>query len=427
MAVARDPLCLPVAGFQAADIILTEDTFASAPFVAPEEGVAEAIGRIAAVLAASPVAGAALALLLRSSTGLTVPAALIAESATYSALQEGAEFRRWRSRHSPRPPETGDERVVVEHADGELRIVLSRPTRRNAVDWRMRDALVSALASAARDPGRRVVLSGRGPDFCAGGDLDEFGSRPDPAIAHVIRLTRSPAMLAHLLAARTTAHLHGACIGAGIELPAFAHRVVAAPRQQVWAAGGATRTGARRRRDCQLATPDRPLAHRVPGPGRPRPRRRRGAALGSDRRCSRRHSDVMNEYELAVSCLPDLQEERDHLAAMLPSGVLPPRSGRPKPDEPPRCAVLAWAQSGLMHLTGLRLRAAAGSPAPCAAPRRGDRGEPYRADAVRRSVRLDLARVLAFRASPCRMEQARDGVGERHLPASCAPQTAGWR
>ena len=229
VAVARDPLCLPVAGFQAADIILTEDTFASAPFVAPEEGVAEAIGRIAAVLAASPVAGAALALPLRSSTGLTVPAALIAESATYSALQEGAEFRRWRSRHSPRPPETGDERVVVEHADGELRIVLSRPTRRNAVDWRMRDALVSALASAARDPGRRVVLSGRGPDFCAGGDLDEFGSRPDPAIAHVTRLTRSPAMLAHMVAARTTAQLHGACIGAGIELPAFAHRVVAAP------------------------------------------------------------------------------------------------------------------------------------------------------------------------------------------------------
>jgi enoyl-CoA hydratase/carnithine racemase len=36
-------------------------------------------------------------------------------------------------------------------------------------------------------------------------------------------------MLAHMVAARTTAQLHGACIGAGIELPAFADRVVAAP------------------------------------------------------------------------------------------------------------------------------------------------------------------------------------------------------
>jgi enoyl-CoA hydratase/carnithine racemase len=35
-------------------------------------------------------------------------------------------------------------------------------------------------------------------------------------------------MLLHQLSARTTAHLHGACLGAGIELPAFARRVIAA-------------------------------------------------------------------------------------------------------------------------------------------------------------------------------------------------------
>jgi enoyl-CoA hydratase/carnithine racemase len=100
---------------------------------------------------------------------------------------------------------------VVERSGNELRITLSRPARRNAVDWRMRDALTAALAAAAREPGMRVVLTGAGPDFCAGGDLDEFGSRPDPATAHLVRLTRSPALLLHQLSARTTARVHGAC------------------------------------------------------------------------------------------------------------------------------------------------------------------------------------------------------------------------
>lgn len=227
LAVAPDPASLPARAAGAADIILTEDVRAAAPFTAPRAGVAGATAAIRQALTGSPVAGTALALLLRSSAGLTVPAALIAESATYSALQEGTEFRRWRSAHPPRPPEAGTDRVLAERSPGELRITLARPARRNAVDWRMRDALAGALAKAVAEPSLRVVLRGSGPDFCAGGDLDEFGSRPDPARAHLIRLTRSPAMLLHRLAGRTTAYLHGSCLGAGIELPAFVTRVVA--------------------------------------------------------------------------------------------------------------------------------------------------------------------------------------------------------
>jgi hypothetical protein len=233
LAVVRDPMCLPAAAFPAADVILTEDTAAGPPFVGPAEGPAAAIEKISASMDENPVAGTALALLLRTSAGLPVPAALIAESAAYSALQEGSEFRRWRSGRPARPPEPGTDRVLVEQAGCELRVTLSRPARRNAVDWRMRDALAGALAIAAADPGLRVVLRGAGPDFCAGGDLDEFGSRPDPAIAHLIRLTRSPASLMHVLAGRTTAYLHGSCLGAGIELPAFAGRVVAADNSRL--------------------------------------------------------------------------------------------------------------------------------------------------------------------------------------------------
>jgi enoyl-CoA hydratase/carnithine racemase len=42
-----------------------------------------------------------------------------------------------------------------------------------------------------------------------------------------VRTTRSPARLLALCAGRLRAEVHGACIGAGIELPAFAARVVA--------------------------------------------------------------------------------------------------------------------------------------------------------------------------------------------------------
>jgi enoyl-CoA hydratase/carnithine racemase len=72
-----------------------------------------------------------------------------------------------------------------------------------------------------------VILRGAGPAFCGGGDLAEFGTLPDPATAHGIRSTRSPGRLLAQCAERVRAELHGACVGAGIELPAFARRVVA--------------------------------------------------------------------------------------------------------------------------------------------------------------------------------------------------------
>ena len=226
--LAPDPAWLPIDAASAADVVLTEDPAANGPFTAPRHGLTASVTAISEILTAAPVAGTSLALLLRGSAAMPVPAALVAESVTYSALQEGAEFKRWRSANPPRPPGAETDRVRISRSPGEIAITLARPARRNAVDWRMRDDLVSALEMALDEPDRRVVLGGSGPDFSAGGDLDEFGSRPDPARAHLIRLTRSPALLLHRLASRTAARLHGHCLGAGIELPAFAARVAAA-------------------------------------------------------------------------------------------------------------------------------------------------------------------------------------------------------
>jgi enoyl-CoA hydratase/carnithine racemase len=74
-----------------------------------------------------------------------------------------------------------------------------------------------------------VDLYGNGPAFCSGGDLAEFGTSRDPAQAHLLRVARSPAALLQLCGPRVTAHLHGACVGVGVEPAAFAGRVLAAP------------------------------------------------------------------------------------------------------------------------------------------------------------------------------------------------------
>ena len=52
--------------------------------------------------------------------------------------------------------------------------------------------------------------------------------RQDVVTAHAARTTRSAARLLARLARRVTFRVHGACIGAGIELPAFGARVIAA-------------------------------------------------------------------------------------------------------------------------------------------------------------------------------------------------------
>jgi enoyl-CoA hydratase/carnithine racemase len=92
----------------------------------------------------------------------------------------------------------------------------------------MRDGLVEGLTVALADPSiTEVVLRGEGASFCSGGDLDEFGTTPDPATAHAVRTTRHPARALARLAGRLRAEVHGACVGAGVELPAWAGRVVA--------------------------------------------------------------------------------------------------------------------------------------------------------------------------------------------------------
>lgn len=188
------------------------------------------LATIAAAAAGAPLAAVSAAMLLRGSEARTVGESLHVESAVYSALQSGPEHARWRAAHVRRRRADDDAgRVGVERDGAVLRLTLQRPAVRNALDARMRDELVAALAIAEADPSLRVEIRGDGPTFCAGGDLDEFGTTPDPATGHVVRLSRSVAASLHRLSDRTAVFVHGHSAGSGVELAAFAGRVVANP------------------------------------------------------------------------------------------------------------------------------------------------------------------------------------------------------
>jgi hypothetical protein len=177
----------------------------------------------------APLACLGLVQLLRASLARTVHEGLVAESLVYSTLQSGPEFGAWLAGHSRKPREPSREPAVLVAREGaRLTLRLNRPEKRNAFSAEMRDALCEALRLALHDPEvAELELSGAGAAFCSGGDLDEFGTLPDPATAHAIRSTRNAALLLSQCAARTTARVHGACVGAGIELPAYCRRVVA--------------------------------------------------------------------------------------------------------------------------------------------------------------------------------------------------------
>ncbi len=189
--------------------------------------------QLASAIEAQPVAAATLAQLLRHNAQTDVIQGLLAESLAYSTLQQSSGFQHWLARRDkPAPAHEEPAPLLVERIAGanaaELLLTFNRPHKHNAYSSDLKDALCEALQLAAADPQvTQVTLQGNGASFSAGGDLAEFGSVEDAGAAHLSRTTRSAAALLASLTCRTAARLHGACIGAGIELPAFTAHVQA--------------------------------------------------------------------------------------------------------------------------------------------------------------------------------------------------------
>ncbi|MCM3886719.1 enoyl-CoA hydratase/isomerase family protein [Frankia sp. R82] len=258
----RVPAEIGAAGF---DILLTDEPGAPRPWVSAPGGLDAALDVLRTVVATRPFASVALVQLLRLSCQGDIRDAVVAESFAYSALQAGPEFAAWLddhrrrraarvhqrsappsrvdpsappassaqtvpSAHPAQPIQPAQPAVLVEREGSVLTVVLNRPGRHNAVNTDLRDGLVAAFRLAALDDALTAIrLAGAGPSFSSGGDLTEFGSLPDPGRAHAVRTSRSIPLNLLASGVPATAYVHGLCIGAGAELPAFCTRVVAAP------------------------------------------------------------------------------------------------------------------------------------------------------------------------------------------------------
>lgn len=119
--------------------------------------------------------------------------------------------------------------MELQRDGGIARIFLNRPQKVNALDSAMLDALAAAFGELAADEDVRVVvLAGRGKAFCAGADVDELGSlNPQSAREFIGRVHRA-CDGARKLPVPVVARLHGAVIGAGLELAAACDLRVAA-------------------------------------------------------------------------------------------------------------------------------------------------------------------------------------------------------
>ncbi len=219
---------------QQATFTLTEDQ-ADDRRVITVASVDAAVGALVERVERWPIAAATCDDVLRSvdPAGPVLPG-VVTESLAYSTLQAGPEFARWLADRGPATMPDIPDPVRADRDGGTLRIAFNRPQRHNAFSTDARAALLEALTVAQLDSSvEEVVLTGNGPSFCSGGDLDEFGTLRDPASAHLARTRYSPALAIDAITARLgdacRAEVHGQVIGSGLEMAAFCGRIEAVP------------------------------------------------------------------------------------------------------------------------------------------------------------------------------------------------------
>ena len=140
-----------------------------------------------------------------------------------------------------------DSGPVLLGLDGNIaRLRLNRPKSSNGISIALLEALHAAVMACHGEPRiRAVLLTGEGPNFCAGGDVKEFASKgeglPDFLRQATAYLQVSAAGLIHLDAPVIAAVQGYAAGGGGLGLVCASDFVVAAQSAKFMA--GATRVG----------------------------------------------------------------------------------------------------------------------------------------------------------------------------------------
>ncbi len=126
--------------------------------------------------------------------------------------------------HSPLRP------VRWQLDDGVGQIILDRADAANALDAGCAEGLIAAIEQAGRPEVRAVVISARGRQFCAGGDINEFLRRRDEldgAIDDALDRMLPPLLALAALPVPVISAVQGSVGGAGIALALCADIVLA--------------------------------------------------------------------------------------------------------------------------------------------------------------------------------------------------------
>lgn len=120
-------------------------------------------------------------------------------------------------------------------SDGHVRtITLNAPDRLNALDWPLLEELRAAVDAVKNDgDARALVVTGAGKAFCAGANLESlFGDtgRPVEVLREHLMNVYSSFLGIRTLTIPTVAAVHGAAVGAGLNIALACDVIVAGPK-----------------------------------------------------------------------------------------------------------------------------------------------------------------------------------------------------
>src|SRR3954471_2040870 len=119
--------------------------------------------------------------------------------------------------------------VEVTFEGGVARIFLNRPEKSNALNSAVLEDLRFSLRELAEKAGLRVaVLAGHGKAFCGGADVAELSELTQANAARFVERIHQACQAIRELPVPVVARLHGAVIGAGLEIAAACDLRIAA-------------------------------------------------------------------------------------------------------------------------------------------------------------------------------------------------------
>lgn len=111
-----------------------------------------------------------------------------------------------------------DDAIYLDRTGPYAVLRLNRPDKRNALNLGMWQRMIELLAEAEVDPTvRLLIITGEGPAFAAGADIDEMKAVfDDPKMADTIaEVTYQSQKALHRFSKPTIAMIRGACVGGG--------------------------------------------------------------------------------------------------------------------------------------------------------------------------------------------------------------------